>query len=233
MTAGVCHGVLAALLMLGAGAAVSEGAPLPAKVHIDYVEASTGQRWDLGGLPARMNIPHLEIHFHPVYAFDKSPAIDRIEAELSPTRHWVILQECSVYFPGDLAAYQGRVERWVQDLEMAGARVAVATTVPPAADMGRVQNFKNFVKTRLLGRPSQARQVAEFNQWLRGLASERNMPLLDLEAVVRVSETDRHLNPAFDSGDGIHLNARAYELLDQRLDTALREWGVLDPGSGP
>ena len=51
-----------------------------------------------------------------------------------------------------------------------------------------------------------------------------NISVLDLEAALRVSEIDRALNPAYDSGDGLHQNDLAYtEKLDYILIPALEQ----------
>jgi hypothetical protein len=202
-------------------------------LHVDYVEASTASRWDLPGWAERRGSAGVEIHLHAIYDFDKTPAIQEILAEKVPGPRLVILQECSVYFPGDLEAYQAQFAGWVDRLETAGLRVAVATTVPPAADRGAVHALKTFVKTRLLGHPRQTTQVWAFNDWLRGFASSRGLPLLDLERLLRDSPDNRHLDPGFDGGDGIHVNPAAYALLDASLESFLETVQSAPPATEP
>ncbi len=182
-----------------------------------YIEASTGRRWDLPALGERLSRPGLEVEFRPIYGFDKSAAVQALCEEGAEALALVFLQECSVYFPGDRSAYQWAYAGWIDQLLAAGWKPVVVTTVPPAANMGAWQNLKNFVKARLLRRESQYEQVVAFNQWLRSLASQRQLPLLDLERVLRLSDHDRHLSPRFDSGDGIHVNAAAYAVLDSTM----------------
>jgi hypothetical protein len=215
--------VLVSFALLAMAGVASAGELEMRPLHIAYIEASTGSRWMLTELPQRLDWPDLTVEFHAVYDFDKSSAVrEVIESETDSSRV-VILQECSVYFPGDMASYRARYTRWIEELLESGRQPVVATTVPPAADMGTAQNFKNFIKARVLGRESQFEQVMAFNDWLRALAQERDLPIFDLEELLRSSTADRHLAPRFDVGDGIHLNAEAYRILDQTFGRLLLE----------
>jgi hypothetical protein len=49
---------------------------------------------------------------------------------------------------------------------------------------------------------------------VRGYAAREGLTVLDLEAPLRTSQDDRSLRVDLHSGDGLHLNAQAYELLD-------------------
>ena len=60
-----------------------------------------------------------------------------------------------------------------------------------------------------------------FNDWIREYAAEEGLVVVDLEAAVRTSDTDRHLNGRYATRDGMHLNSRAYERLDRIVVPAL------------
>jgi hypothetical protein len=64
--------------------------------------------------------------------------------------------------------------------------------------------------------------IARFNDWIRDLASARGLPVLDLEAALRVGPHDRSLRPDLHSGDGLHLNEGAYSLLDEVMGRLVR-----------
>jgi hypothetical protein len=98
-----------------------------------------------------------------------------------------------------------------------GLRPVIATVVPPARSQGWWQGAKDFVKQRVLRRPSRFEQVVAFNDWLRALGAELAVPVLDLELLLRVSAEDRHMRPEYDAGDSIHLASVAYQRLDKDL----------------
>ncbi|MCX6927761.1 MAG: hypothetical protein NT154_31805, partial [Verrucomicrobia bacterium] len=50
-----------------------------------------------------------------------------------------------------------------------------------------------------------------YNDWVRQFAGLQRLDVLDLEAALRVSVNDRSLRTDLDSGDGLHLDTRAYE----------------------
>ncbi|KAB7622853.1 hypothetical protein [Alkalilimnicola sp. S0819] len=185
-----------------------------AEQRIVYIEASTVHRWKLEQLPERMALENVSIRVHRIHGFDKSAAVAAVLGS-GERPDLVVLQQCSVYFPGELGDYRRKTLSWLEQLEGQGITVALATTVPTAASLGWWQDFKNLVKTRLLGREGQQEQITNFNTWLRQLAAQRRLPLFDPEAALRQAEPPGYLDPAYDAGDGIHLNARGYERLDR------------------
>lgn len=185
--------------------------------HIVYIEASTVNNWKLDGIAARTGIERYRFEVLREYDFDKSKRVDQVLAGGPPHPGAVIVQECAVYFPGDLQAYQRMYRGWIEKLQTRGLRPVIATVVPPARSRGWWQDAKNFAKERLLGRPSQYEQVIAFNDWLRALGLELGIPVLDLERLLRVSAEDRHMRPEYNAGDGIHLAPVAYQRLDRDL----------------
>jgi hypothetical protein len=184
---------------------------------IVYIEASTVNRWKLDEFPARMRSNQYRFDVLREYSFDKTTPLRSVLEGEPPRPDAVMLQECSTYFPGDPEAYRRMFRGWVDALEARGLRPLIATVVPPASSFGWWQDLKDFVKERVLGRPGTYGQVVAFNDWLRTFAAEREIPLLDLERVVRVSSDDRHMRNEYNEGDGTHLTPLAYERMDRAL----------------
>lgn len=208
------------LLMLGLSLLLNaEGIVM---TNVTYIEASTGNRWKVDQWPERVKQSNVNVNFLALYQFDKSPALQQtfLDADKPDI---IVLQECSVYFPGNYSEYQKLFLGWIDEVEQQGIQLVIATIVPPTKSQGYFQDFKNFIKHRILGRPTQIEQVMAFNDWLHQTASSRNIPVLDLESLVRLSGENRHMNNAYNSGDGIHPNAYAYSLFDQQLSVILND----------
>jgi len=184
------------------------------QMDIVYIEASTAKAWKIDKFPERAEMSDkLDITFFPVYSFDKQSTINEvINSDKKPDI--IILQECSVYFPGDLSEYKGMVMSWVDKIRNSNIKPMLATTVPPASSVGFVLDVKNIVKQYILGRDTQFTQVVEFNEWLREYASSNSITLIDLEHKLRQSSENRHMKEEYNAGDGIHVNKQAYEQLD-------------------
>jgi lysophospholipase L1-like esterase len=135
----------------------------------------------------------------------------------------LVVQECAVYFPGPVDAYKTQYRDWIRQIKAAGIAPVIATTVPPARSQGWWEATKDFVKERILGREGQYDQIVQFNEWLRALARDEAVVLLDLEKTLRIDDRDRHMRDAYNAGDGIHLNESAYRELDRLLYETVRE----------
>ncbi len=184
-------------------ALVTPKIPLPPSVahkQVVLVGASVGHDW-------RLHLPFPGVETLDIYQFDKTPAVQQALL-LGPDL--VILKECAAYFPQDDAERgQALVAGWAEQVLAAGARVALATVVPVTRDHARAE-------------PGRAEGLWEFNDWIRQYAADRDLPLLDLEAAVRCSAADRHLDDALHSGDGLHLSRRTYrEHLDSLIPPLL------------
>jgi hypothetical protein len=194
-------------------------------VHVVLVGASIGRAWELEGWPARV---HADISAESVAAwqFDKSSALEEVlmrparkfhftrsylRSLLEPPRRpqVIILKECSSYFPGDIERYEALIPVWVRQVETAGVRPVLATVVP-------------VTHSRASQSPGKQGTLEQFNDWVREWAASHNVALLDLETALRVDPSDRHLRDEFTSGDGSHLNAKAYSVLDLLLFETLR-----------
>lgn len=214
-------GLISAMFMQGTVA-------MAAEKNVVFIGASTGNRWKLPDFPQRVRAPEYNMEFLKIYEFDKSKLIDEvIKRPQKPDA--VIIKECSVYFPGPQDAYKKQFASWVASLKQAGIKPMVATVVPPATSQGFVADTKEFIKVRLLGRDNQFQQVVDFNNWLREFAQKENIPVVDLEQALRRSDADRHMVERFDSGDGIHINKEAYDVLDGVLLKTLRNADVGKP----
>jgi len=189
--------------------------------HIVYIEASTVNRWKLDAFGARTGSERYRLQPLAEYAFDKSQLLKQVLAPGQRSPDAVILQECSVYFPGDLDAYKRQYRGWIADIRGHGLTPVIATVVPPAHRKGAASVAKGFIKERILGQPSRYEQVVAFNDWLRALGKELGVAVFDLERVLRISAEDRHMRAEYDEGDGVHVNRAAYDLLDRELQAFL------------
>jgi lysophospholipase L1-like esterase len=115
----------------------------------------------------------------------------------------IVLKECSSYFPGDLTLErkQQLFTGWIDEVRKRGINVVVATVVP-------------VTKDRAAREPGKQEQIRAFNDWLRTYARANGLVLLDLEAALRADERERYLRDELTSGDGSHLNRKAYGILD-------------------
>lgn len=196
------------------------------KRHVVLIGASVGKGWDLAGMPARTGLKGTTLESVVVYDFDKSGAVDDIllrpKRRFRPTRTYlkgffqpaplvpdtVILKECAAYFPGDLSAYEAMLQRWVMQMRGKKVRVVVATVVP-------------VTREHAAGRPGRIDSIRQFNDWVRVFASREKLDLLDMEAALVEAGGERFLAREFTSGDGLHLNRTAYDLLDRHLEEVL------------
>lgn len=214
----LCVALISAMFMQGAVA-------MAAEKNVVFIGASTGNRWKLPDFPRRVNAPEYNIEFMKIYEFDKSSLVDQV-VKRPQKPDAVIIKECSVYFPGQQDAYKKQFASWIATLKQNGIKPMVATVVPPATSQGFVADAKAFIKVRLLGRDDQYQQVVDFNNWLREFAKEEQIPVVDLEQALRRSDSDRHMVDRFDSGDGIHINKEAYDVLDGVLLKTLRSTDI-------
>ena len=204
---------LTCLFMVSDVVAVEENMP-DQDVKVVLVGASIGNGWKFNELADRVGADGFQLEFMPIYdSFDKSSAIDEIinRNELPDV---VIIKECSVYFPGDIAGYKNKILQWRAQLADKGIEVVFATSVPVSERTGITSKVKSLVKG-VMGKPDKMEQLTAYNDWLRETAEEQGLIVLDLEAALRVSDENRHMAPRYDRGDHVHLNQDAYKVLDQ------------------
>ena len=195
---------------------------IPAKKHIVLLGASIGGAWDISRLPERVGTGKYSFEYiHGGSQFDKSEELQKILRRTEKRPDALILKECAAYFPGDLKRYKELMKSWIEKCQGAHIHPIPATVVP----VTKLHPFKLFFGYLLLkgkdplkvGSPFRNMrflQICEYNDWIRTYSREYDLPLLDLEAAVRYSEKDRHLKSSLASLDGLHLNPRAYRVLD-------------------
>jgi hypothetical protein len=190
--------------------------------HVLLLGASVGKYWRLAGLPQRVRIPLHSFESIAVYQFDKTEALKEVllrpQRKFRLTRSYlkgifqapprrpdlVIIKECAAYFPGDLQAYERLVQNWVQILRDAGVVPVVATVAP-------------VTRARDARKPGQMADIRRFNGWMREYSRRERLALVDINAVLGGQGPDGFLSDELTSGDGLHLNADAYRLLDGEI----------------
>lgn len=188
--------------------------------------ASIGQTWNLSAFPERMRDKNYVIESFAVWQFDKSAMLDEVlmrpARKFHPTRTYlkslfqpapglpdaIILKECSTYFPGDPRQQKELVQKWVGTVSHSHIQPILATAVPVTRKRSEMDKGKMDA-------------LREYNDWIRNYARDQRLPLLDLEAALRTDPRERYLRDDLTSGDGSHLNARAYEILDKLLQETL------------
>ena len=197
-------------------------------MRIVLIGASIGQEWNLPDLPKRSRISGYEFEALQAWQFDKSEKVD--ETLMRPARKFrltpsyfkgllqepprpadvVILKECSSYFPDDLPRdrKQALMEQWVRQVGDKHIKVMIATVVPVTKDRAAQDRGKQ-------------ESVLGYNDWVRDYARSNGIVLLVLEAALRTDSRERYLRDDLASGDGSHLNRKAYDILDGVMTQAL------------
>jgi hypothetical protein len=190
------------------------------KKKIVLVGASVGGAWNISSLPERIkNYDYMFDYRHGGSFFDKSEEITKVLTQ-DKAPHVIFLKECAAYFPGDFEEYKKLMKGWIEKCLQAGV-IPVPTTVVPVT---RLHSFKmiliDIIKTRnplRFGSPfryNRNRSIMEYNDWIRAFCAQKGLAVLDLEAAVRYSEKNRFLKENFARIDGLHLNRKAYQALD-------------------
>jgi hypothetical protein len=175
---------------------------------IAFVCASVGSNWNIVE-----HFPQLNISVYDEYQFDKGYRIQEILGSEKPDI--MIIKECAAYFPpnangSSMPAYQDLIRDWVNLCRGQGV-IPVLTTVVPIDPDNPAQGGQAHLDS-----------ILEYNYWIRQYCSDEDISVLDLEAALHISDSNRALNPAYDSGDGLHPNELAYtEKLDNILIPAL------------
>ena len=196
--------------------------------HIVLLGASVGNAWNVESLPKRISQPNPSNPSNPSsyrfeyvseYQFDKTNALQQILKRKENKPDAIFIKECAAYFPGDLPNYQELMKDWIK-LCKESKVVPIPTTVVPVIkpDFSNLKlKLKDTIKW-VLGRPtlsSRLEGLIKYNEWIRSYAQKEGLIILDLEAPLRISEKDRSLKIELHSGDGLHLNQKAYSILDQ------------------
>jgi len=191
--------------------------------RIVLIGASVGKEWHLAEFNKRTGSAAGDYDYESiaVYQYDKTEAIK--EVLMRPKRKFkltksyflgllapspvpadiIILKECAAYFPGEIESYKKLMSSWVEMIKSAGKGVMVATVVPVTREHAN-------------GRPGRIEAILDYNDWIREYAKKANIALLDLEASLRKSDSERILREEL-SSDGLHLNKDGYAILDRLL----------------
>lgn len=190
--------------------------------HVVLLGASIGQQWNLPELPQRLNERRYTFEALQAWEYDKSELVE--ETLMRPARKFritpsylkgffrpspqpadvIILKECSSYFPSDLRRDKEFMQRWAQEIRRKNITVMLATVVP-------------VTRERAQRDPGKQEGIREFNDWLRSYAQQQGLPVLDMERALRTDDKERYLRDELTSGDGSHLNRKAYDILDRLL----------------
>lgn len=217
------------VLLILPGIDASEVYGMTKNKHIVLLGASVGHDWNIESLPERLQqagaVKGYRFEYVGEYAFDKTEALMKILQRKQNRPDAILIKECAAYFPGDLRQYQELMKGWIKECKKAGVIPIPTTVVPVVSSKNKAlkDRFKDFIKT-LLGRPTTATQlegIVQYNDWLKEYAAQEGLTVLDLEAPLRVSQVDRSLRVDLHSGDGLHLNAKAYAMLDVTVGPAL------------
>jgi hypothetical protein len=191
--------------------------------HIVLLGASVGKAWNIESLPDRLmksssstltpytsrltSIKDYRFEYFGEYQFDKSKALQQILQRKENRPDAIFIKECATYFPGDLPHYQELMKVWIKQCKEAKV-IPIPTTVV---------SVKDYIKEFMGKSPSILRltSVLEYNDWIKFYAKKESLVVLDLETPLRTSNEDRSLKIDLHSGDGLHLNEKAYSLLDQ------------------
>jgi len=203
-------GIAATLLyggqVMGAATDTGEGK------RVVLVGASIGKEWHIERIRERVSLPGYRFDYLGTYEFDKGPLIAKLVSDPDKPA-WVMIKECSTYFPGDEQQYRRQVMDWVGMLRAAGIQPVLVTTAPIAEPTDYLSRAKLLVK-RAIGRQTTLESITRFNDWLKQYARGENIPVFDLEAELRRSDKERWLRSEFDAGDRIHLTQSAYRVMD-------------------
>jgi hypothetical protein len=192
--------------------------------RICLMGASVGKAWNFPELPERVGGKAYSFEYVGVYQFDKSSALERLWRRTEDKPDGIILKECAAYFPRDIAFDEAKslMRRWIERCHVEKA-VPIPSTIAPVTRR-HDERFKthNPVKRgikRVLGITMKTRmeRIVEYNDWLRQYSQEKGLVALDLEAPLRIGPTEPYLRDDLTKGDGLHLNAKAYEILDRMV----------------
>jgi hypothetical protein len=200
--------------------------------HIVLLGASVGKAWNIESLPqrlmqngsshptpyaSRLAVFPYRFEYVGVYQFDKSKALQQILQRKENKPEAILIKECAAYFPGYLPKYQELMKGWVTQCKQAGVIPIPTTVVPVVREEGFVKKVKQLVK-KILGRATTSSRIIailQYNDWIKLYSQKEGLIVLDLEAPLRISLQDRSLRLDLHTGDGLHLNEKAYSLLDQ------------------
>jgi len=190
--------------------------------HVVLLGASVGKAWNIQQLSERLDNYEYVFEYVGVYQFDKSKGLHEQLKRMDNKPDAIFIKECAAYFPSDITLENARLlmERWIKQCQEKGIVPIPATIVPVTHthdDRFKTHNpIKRIIK-RILRKSMKTRmqRIREYNDFIKTLPNTKGLTILDLETPLRISDKDRYLQDDLTKGDGLHLNAKAYQLLDE------------------
>jgi hypothetical protein len=195
--------------------------------RIVLLGASVGKAWNFPQLPQRKNNSDYVFEYVLHGGFDKSETLNKILAREKNKPDAIIIKECAAYFPGDLDHYKGLMKKWIHACLELDITPIPATVVP----VTRLHPLKKIPIDIIRGRnpfkadnPFKSKKnatILEYNDWTREYSKQMGLSVLDLEAALRYSSENRYLREDLARIDGLHINSKAYKILDKIVIPAL------------
>jgi len=183
--------------------------------------ASVGMEWNFPELPQRINNTDYVFEYVLHGDFDKSETLNKIISREKNKPDAIFIKECAAYFPGDMDRYKDLIKNWINTCIESDVIPIPATVVP----VTRLHPFKKVPIDIIRGRnpfkadnPFKSKKnpkILEYNDWIRIYSKQKGLSVLDLEAAVRYSEENRYLREDLARIDGLHINSKAYKILDK------------------
>jgi hypothetical protein len=216
-------------LLLCSQTAENHKSDIGGKRRVVLLGASIGRNWNISSLPERIGNHDYIFEYVDGGAFDKSAKLKEILARHENKPDAIFLKECAAWFPGNFEQYQGLMKQWVKDCRDVNV-IPIPTTVVPVTQLHPLKKFAiDIVKLRnpfKMGsplKPNRQRAIQEYNDWIRTFCAQNDLVLLDLEKALRKSEKNRYLTSGLAKVDGLHLNIKGYQILDQIVIPTIRK----------
>lgn len=191
------------------------------KRRIVLLGASIGKSWSIPSLSGRIKNNRYIFEYIHGGGFDKSKKLRETISHGENKPDAIFLKQCAAYFPSDLKLYKNLMKQWIKECLESGI-IPIPTTVVPVT---RLHSFKQFLIDILRRRNPfrfgnlfknwRNKAILEFNDWIRKYCINKRLSILDLEAALRYSEKNRYLREDLAKLDGLHINEKAYKILDK------------------
>lgn len=201
------------------------------KIHVLLLGASIGKGWNFKEISIRMNNINYDFEFLEKYEPDKSDLVNEAINRKNNKPDIVIIKQCAAYIPATKSVYDSSVVetykklaiKWVNELKREEIIPILATIVPITEDMPLKNRIKIWLKIHIFRkklepyyRKIRLKGIIEYNDWVKQYSENQSLAVLDLESVLHISKEKRYLKPEL-STDGLHLNRKAYKILDSSL----------------
>ena len=206
---------------------VTESPPITKQKHVLLLGASIGKAWNIPSLDERNHTNDFTFEYIHGGGFDKSKSLKSILSRRKKKPDAIFIKECAAWFPGDLQHYKSLMKQWITECHEANV-IPIPTTVVPVTRLHSLKKFmidilkgRNPFKSGSPFRNSRNRAILEYNNWIKTYCQELGLSVLDLEGAVRYSEKNRFLREDLAKLDGLHINTKAYAILDQIVISGL------------